>query len=135
MAAGLVLAACKAERAIWLAGQAEPGRPVFGIGDEERGSPVLVATLIVSPCDGYDGTGRNARWFLVREDQESGPLARVTYGRIPAGFAATRYRTEEKSTTAVAPPLTAGCYVADIDGGRTLRFEIGADGTARALTR
>lgn len=96
---------------------------------------MLVATLIVSPCAGYDGTGRNARWFLVREDENSAPLARITYGRVPTGFAATRYRTEEKSTTAVAPPLSAGCYVADIDGGRTLRFEIGVDGMARALTR
>ena len=127
------IVACQRLTAIWILGQEEPGRPVFGIGDEYRGPPALIATLIVAPCEGFDGTGRKAVWMIQADTVR--PLARVTYGRLPPGYAATSYMSEHLDRTAVAPPLSAGCYVAKIDGTGRVFFQVGADGSVLELPR
>lgn len=126
-----VLTGCPRRSAIWLVGQEEPGRPVFGVGETLHGRPTWLGDLIVAPCQGWDGTARNAVWFLA-QDGESRVLSRVVYGRVPPGYVATRYMSEEKST-AVSPPLKAGCYIASISGTGRVRFYISADGSALEL--
>jgi hypothetical protein len=118
--------------AIWIVGQEAPGRPVFGIGESVRGEPTWIGTLIVAPCEGFDGTARAALWFLVQEG-EARTLERLTYGRIPPGYASTRYMSADFDRVSVAPPLPAGCYVASLDGTGQVRFEVGADGSVLEL--
>jgi hypothetical protein len=125
------LAACPRRSAIWLVGQTEPGRPVFGVGEAYRGRPTWLGLLIVAPCESWDGTARSAIWFLA-QDGESRVLNRVVYGHVPPGYVATRYMSDEKST-AVSPPLKAGCYIASISGTGRARFSISQDGSALEL--
>jgi hypothetical protein len=127
----VVLAACQKRSAIWLVGQEEAGRPVFGVGETFRGRPTWLGLMIVAPCKGWDGTARNAVWFLAQEGNEQ-RLSRVVYGRVPPGYVATRYMSEEKST-AVSPPLRPGCYIASISGTGRVRFSISPDGSALEL--
>ena len=125
----LLLAACPRRTAIWLVGQEAPGRPVFGVGDTYRGRPTWLGTLIVAPCEGFDGTARNAVWFLA-QDSASVVVSRVVYGRVPQGYAATSYMSHERSRTAVSPPLSAGCYIAELEGTGRVEFRIAQDGSA-----
>jgi hypothetical protein len=81
----LSLAGCPRRSAIWVLGQESPGRPVFGIGQTLHGRPTWLGTLVVAPCEGFDGTARNATWFLVQDVGEPRTLNRVVYGRVPLG--------------------------------------------------
>ena len=128
----LVLAGCPKRSAIWLVGQEEPGRPVFGVGETFRGRPTKLGLMIVAPCEGWDGTARSALWFLVQE-VDAQVLSRVVYGQVPPGYVATKYMSEEKSTL-VSPPLGPGCYIASISGTGRVRFTISSDGSAVELS-
>ena len=126
----IALAGCPRRSAIWLLGQEAPGRPVFGVGETPHGRPTWLGHLIVVPCDRFDGTARNALWFIVQDTGAVRVLDRVVYGKVPTGYIVTHYKSEESSRTAVSPPLTAGCYVASISGTGRVRFRIGEAGSA-----
>jgi hypothetical protein len=125
----VALWSCQRPAAIWIIGQEAPGRPVFGIGDTVRGRPIWLGDLMVTRCDFDDQTAQFAAWLIV-SDGETTVVSRVTYGRVPPGYAVTRYGSTERSHTDVAPPLLPGCYVARIDGSPgTVYFTVAADGS------
>ena len=126
----LLLTACPRRTAIWLVGQEAPGRPVFSVGETYGGRPTWLGVLIVAPCERFDGTGRSALWMLVQDTTPSNVISRVTYGRVPVGYAATAPMSTQRSRTAVAAPLAAGCYIATTDGTGRVRFTISDDGSA-----
>jgi hypothetical protein len=88
---------------------------------------------MVAPCKGFDGTARTAVWLIVQDIGEPHVLGRVTYGRVPQGYVATHYMSRDTSRAEVSPPLTAGCYVAAVQGTGRLRFVIAPDGSALQL--
>ncbi len=119
--------ACPRTSAIWIEGQEAPGRPVFGVGRSLGGPPISLGDLLVAPCEGYDGTARQARWFII-ETGGSPEVSRVTYGQTPGGYRATTYMDRERPPSPV-PPLDSGCYVADLDGTGVVRFDVKANGS------
>ena len=128
-ALALALVACPRQTAVWIVGQEAPGRPVFGVGKTQRGQPTYLSYFIVAPCEGFDGTTRNATWRISDAD-EMRNLSRITYGRVPAGYATSPYYGHLSAPdTVVAPPLTPGCYVANTDGSGHVRFRVGPDGS------
>ena len=129
MALALGLMACPRQTAVWIVGQEVPGRPVFGIGKIPRGQLTYLGYFLVAPCEGFDGTSRNATWSISGTD-ETRDLARITYGRVPVGYVASaRYGGMSSPNTFVVPPLTPGCYVANTDGSGHVRFRVGPDGS------
>ena len=124
------LSGCPRRSAIWIVGQEAPGRPVFGIGNTVRGDSTWLGLLIVGWCDNWDGTARNAVWFLSQDNGPVVSLSRVVYGRVPRGYF---YMSHDSSRTTVSPPLGPGCYIASISGTGRVRFQISADGSVLEL--
>jgi hypothetical protein len=130
----VTLAACPRQSAVWIEGQEAPGRPVFGVGRSLHGPATWLGLFIVAPCAGFDGTARTARWFLV-QDGEPRAISELTYGRVPPGYAATKYMSSEQSQTAVAPPLGPGCYIAATSGTGQVRFMVEPDSSVHEVER
>jgi hypothetical protein len=125
----VLVTGCPERSAIWIVGQAEPGRPVFGIGRTVRGEPILIYGLMVWPCERFDGTARSTTWFLVSDGPQR-VVDRVTYGHVPAGYASTHYMSRALDSTSVAPPLAPGCYLARLEASSgTVRFDVARDGS------
>jgi hypothetical protein len=124
---GLLLG-CPRRVELTLVGQAEPGRPIFGVTPVRRGEPNYLGVLIVAPCAGFDGTARSALWFIVGD----APIERVEYGRVPVGYSAQGYMTGPLTNQGELAPLTAGCYIARTDGTGSVTFEVRPDGTVLA---
>jgi hypothetical protein len=124
----LALTACPRQGAVWIEGQAAPGRPVFGVGRTLRGPATWLGYFIVAPCDSFDGSAGTARWQLV-QNGEPRAISRLTYGQVPDGYVATRALSTERPRTAVADPLGPGCYVAVMSGSGRVEFTVAADGS------
>jgi hypothetical protein len=126
VAACALLVGCPRKTAIWIVGQEEPGRPVFGVAEEVRGRPTYLTLFLVSPCASWDGTVRSAIWFI--DGGLPDPVRRIVYGRPPAAWKASYSGTKPVLQDA-APPLQAGCYVASTDGTGRVEFRVSADGS------
>ena len=63
---------------------------------------------------------------------EARQIERIVYGRVPPGFYAARYMSEERSRS-VEPPLGPGCYVASTDGEGSVRFSVAPNGSVVEL--
>lgn len=116
-----VVWACPQRTEVWVARGSKASDLMFVFGRERgREAPVALGMVTVHACaDSVGGrAGVNALWHVVAPGAAR-EVSRTRYGEPPPGFQAT----------ARARPLAPGCYVAEISGTGTTRFQVRADGT------
>jgi hypothetical protein len=132
IATSVALLGCPRPDAVWIAGVAGPGRPVFGVGHRKGVPGIQAGMLEVSLCE--DPKAQAAAWpppvWTVVATDFPGPQVRsITYGEAPAGF------TTRVMAHAAPPParLPAGCYRAEIGGTGRVYFHVSASGAVTPI--
>ena len=137
----LALSACPRRYAAWVVPGSARGNLTIGVGSD-RGSSrgIEVGLIAFADCADHDSAIRRSGIYLplrlkrlpwsATATAQPTTVQRVVYGRLPAGF---------RQLSATVEPLTAGCYVAEVDGGTAggsayARFVIDSAGRVREVS-
>ena len=135
LAIGLITG-CPRRTAVWVVGQAAPGRPVFAFAESRGGQATWISYIAVAPCappgaqtsDSYP----SPLWAAVRNPTPNMPvLRRVTYGVLPTGYDLAP--AAPKPGPGGVPPLGPGCYSIETEGTGWLTFQVAKDGSVLEL--